>query len=544
MAWTPSALALVAVAGGAVALGVGAAALRERPDPMAWPLAVFMFAVAVWAIPHGVSFGFTDLESVVFWHRVQYPGTVAAPVAYLVLAVKYADRGEWLSPRVYAGLAVVPAVTVAVVWTNPSGLFWESLSLARVGGASVLVEEHGAWYWVNLGYLYLVTVAGLALFASTVLQSGAVYWKQSVAMFTGGVVPLAANVAAVAGAVPQPSLNPTIPSLAVTGVTFALALFHFDMLDIRPVARDRLVEELDDGVVVVGPEGRIRDFNPAAERVLDGLAVDRSAEAVLPDATPDGGELVAETPEGERLFRTRSTALTDERGRPAGRVVHLDDVTDLVERDQRITVLNRVLRHNVRNELTVALGSLDGVEDPDEHVERAAASVRRVNELAEKARTVERTLRAPDPEATPAGEVAEQVVADARDAYPGATVEYDGPSGPAMASVAGEQLFEQALAELVENGIEHNDADAPRVTVGVERADDRVRVRVADDGPGIPEGEREVLARELETQLEHGSGIGLWLVRWVASLSSGELSFGDNDPRGSVVRLEFPADSG
>jgi PAS domain-containing protein len=359
--WTVSAFAVVVFGSSVVALGAGIGVLRKRPDPIAEALAVLLFAIAAWAIPHAVSLGYADVERVAFWHRLRYPGTVLTPVAYLVVAIRYAGYEQWLTRRSYAVLAIIPVLTVVAVWTNPyHGLFWRSLAVATVGNATVLVEEYGLWYWIDLGYLYLVTAAGLSLFGDVLVRSSPAYRKQSGLMFLGALVPLATNVVMNAGVAPEPMVDLTTTALAVSGVTFALALFHFDFLELRPVARDRLVENLDDGVVVVGPEGRIRDFNPAAARILGDVAVDRSADEVLPS---DGGELVAETPNGRRRFRTRSSTLADGRDREIGRIVYLNDVTDVIEREQRISVLNRVLRHNIRNELNVVSAHLEMLEE-------------------------------------------------------------------------------------------------------------------------------------------------------------------------------------
>ena len=144
MGWEVAPLIIVVFGSAIVAIAVGLASLRERPDLMAWPLAVMMFAVAAWTIPHWISLSYTDLEQIVFWHRVRYLGTVVAPVAYFVVALRYADLERWLSPGAYALLAVVLAVTLTAVWTNPShGYFWQSTSVARVGGVSVLVTKPG-----------------------------------------------------------------------------------------------------------------------------------------------------------------------------------------------------------------------------------------------------------------------------------------------------------------------------------------------------------------------------------------------------------------
>lgn len=552
MGWTVSTFSIVVFGSAFVALVVGLAALRHWPDPMAWPLAVLMFTIAAWAIPDAISFGYTELERVVFWQRMIFPGVVFAPVVYLVVSLRYARYERWLSRRVYALLAVVPVITIVTVWTNPyHGLYWQSLSIAQVGGASVLVPEFGIWYWVNLGYLYLVTIASLLVLGAVVVRSGPIYRKQATLMFVGGLVPLATNVVMEFGVGPDPMVDLTTTALTVTGLTFALALFHFDLLEIQPVARDRLVDSLDDGVVVVGPKGQIRDFNPTAARIFEDIAMNQSAEEVLPsDVAHDGGELVIETNGEERRFRTRSTDLTDERGQQIGRIVYLNDITDIVEREQRISVLNRVLRHNIRNQLTIASGRLEMLEDPGseddrEHVRTAKEHVQRVIELADKARHIEQTLQQSDTATVvSATTIADRVVTDAKERYGGAVIEYEptgAPTNEVSARVVDAELFEMALAELVENAVVHTDQEPPRVVVDVDRTPDQIRISVADNGPGIPDQEQDVLMSRTETPLEHGSGLGLWLVQWTASLSSGEVSFAENNPRGTVVTLTLPS---
>lgn len=552
MGWTVSAFSIAVFGSSIVALGVGIAALRKRPDPMAWPLAMLMFAAAAWAVPHGIGLGYADVERVAFWHRLRYPGTVLAPVAYLVVALRYAGYERWLSRRVYALLLAVPALTVAAVWTNPyHGLFWQSLSVATVGGASVLVLEFGPWYWLSLGYLYSITTLGLALYGIAIVRSGLVYRTQAVLLFVAAFVPLATNVVMNFGIGPDPMVDLTTAALAVSGVIFALALFYFDLLRVRPIARDRLVEELDDGVVVVGPDGKIRDSNPVAERVLEQLSAGGPVGDLLPSkVAPDGGELVVDTPSGERRFRTRSTRLSDARDREVGRIVYFQDVTDVVEREQRISVLNRVLRHNVRNELNVVLGHLEmlgreAAVDDSEHVRTAVESSRRVIEFSEKARHVEKTLRESDrTEVVPAIRPVDRAIENARRTYPDAYLEVDLPDGvdpDAPVRVVTEELFELAVGELIENAVEHHDGSSPRVSVGIAPRDDRIHVTVADDGPGIPESERSILNSRTETDLAHGSGLGLWFVKWTALLSSGDLAFEENEPRGTVVTLALPS---
>lgn len=548
MGWTIPAFTIVVLVSAIVAIAVGVLGLRRRPDPLAWPLAVMMFAVVAWAVPHAIALSSQSVEQVAFWHMVRYPGTVIAPVAFLVLTLRYAGYERWLSRRTYVALGVIPVLTLVIVWTNPMhGLFWRSLSVTHIAGASVFTPTYGPWYWINLGYLYLIVAAAMVILGKTAVQSGPLYRKQATTMFVGGFVPLVTNAAMNFGLGSDPMVDLTTTALAVSGLTFALALFYLDLLEISPVARDRLLDELDDGVVVIGPNNRIRDFNPTAARVLDDIAISQHADEVFPShIASDGGELVIEDGNRTRRFRSRSSSLTDEHGRDVGRIVYLNDITELVEREQRISVLNRILRHNIRTEVSIVSGTLEIVNEQatgvdDDLLETATESTQRINELAEKARHVERTLQAIETShVVSVAPAIEDVIAAIRDAYPDAIIEFDPPAEEISVRVADEKLFEVAVEELVTNAIIHNDQSSPTVTVHVDVDDDRVHVRIADDGPGIPADEQDILSSRVETQLDHGTGVGLWLVKWTASLSSGTIRFSENDPRGSIVTISLP----
>ncbi|MFB6235746.1 MAG: histidine kinase N-terminal 7TM domain-containing protein [Halopenitus sp.] len=622
MVWTVSVLSLVVFGGAAVAFAVAIAALRERPDPLAVPLAVMMFAVMLWATLDGVSMGFSDPDRVRFWYRLRYPAIVTAPVAYAVVALTYTGKDRWITRRTLALLAVVPVLTVVIVWTNHlHGIYWESMTVVRAQGVSLVEATPGLWYWVNLGYLYLLTIVTLSTLGGTMLRSSRMYRKQAAIMFVAGLVPLATNAVSIFEFGPDPVVDFTTLALTGTGVLVALAVYQFDLVEVRPVARDRLLEELNDGVIVVGPNGRVREFNPTAAKIFDDLELNKPADEVLTETVaPDGGELVVETDEGTRLYHSRSTQLLDERRDETAQIVYLNDVTEIVQREQRLGVLNRILRHNVRNELNVVRGHLelleedgtfegaeedgkaegaeeagtfegaeeagmaegaeeagmaegaeedgmaegaeeDGKAEGAEHVETAKESLDRVLTLAEKARDVERTLQVADSSITTSATAALDRVSDAAEAgYPEAEISVvhafddgvavdestDGTDAAAdrdvPIEVVGEELLDMALQELVENAVEHNDREHPSVTLRLEPGDD-VRIQVVDDGPPIPEQEIAALGSWGETGLEHGSGLGLWLVHWMTTLSSGDLSFGTRDSRGNVVTLTLPAAS-
>lgn len=270
----------------------------------------------------------------------------------------------------------------------------------------------------------------------------------------------------------------------------------------------------------------------------------------------------------------------------------IQDITEEKRREQRLSVLNRILRHNLRNDLTVVLGYAETLRDqladighPPDGWEALAASIEPRAELgegsaenraefAERRQFLER-LAAFDPQqahrqagliyenAQDLAALAEKcgrfdrtrdenalvtgidvdplfetVAATFEDRYPRARIDVEGSGVTVLGNEAG---LRQAIEELVENAIEHSDREHPTVTLRAEafHAGDAL-VSVADDGPGIPEMERASLEYGLERPLEHGSGIGLGMVHWRVAELGGELRFTDNDPRGTVVELYLP----
>ncbi|SDM84402.1 Signal transduction histidine kinase [Halogranum gelatinilyticum] len=221
----------------------------------------------------------------------------------------------------------------------------------------------------------------------------------------------------------------------------------------------------------------------------------------------------------------------------------------LARERQRIAVLNRVIRHNLRNSATVLQGHADilaaNVDDPQlvKSAEAVSARAAAVGSLADNAKHVMQIHERGTDDRRPrdVGAIVRQAADDAADAHPDArvTVDIDDSNDNDAHWAAVDSDLGLALTELVENAVEHNPADNPEVGLSLTGDDEWVTVSVHDDGPGIPDHETGVLTGDTElTQLQHGSGLGLWLVKAVADASEGVLGF-EKDDSGSTVTLRL-----
>ncbi len=223
------------------------------------------------------------------------------------------------------------------------------------------------------------------------------------------------------------------------------------------------------------------------------------------------------------------------------------DVTDRHHLEQRLSVVNRILRHDIRSAVNVIKGNAEMArESPTGStapLDTVVDEADRLHDIAETAQQIERLHdeAGATREVVDLSAVVQSNVSTLRGTYPNATIRTD-VHGPLHAQVA--PGFSDAVANLLSNAIVHNHRAEPTVTVAAESTRENVTVTVADDGPGIPDDEIKPLQNGEETALQHTSGLGLWFVYWIIEESGGRLRFEENDPTGTVVKLVVPrADS-
>lgn len=212
----------------------------------------------------------------------------------------------------------------------------------------------------------------------------------------------------------------------------------------------------------------------------------------------------------------------------------------------RLTVLNRLFRHDIRNAVNVIRGNTELIRSGSEEVDILAETIdgkaAELLKLSERARKIERLF---DNDAVSGSkiDIAPTLQAKAHaleNDHPEFDVETEIPESLSIRSIP---LIEDAVDELLQNAVTHNDAEEPRISISASAgtADTGfVTIRIGDNGSGIPDTEVAALERGRETALEHASGIGLWFVHWVVERSGGELEFEDREKRGSVVTIRLP----
>lgn len=224
----------------------------------------------------------------------------------------------------------------------------------------------------------------------------------------------------------------------------------------------------------------------------------------------------------------------------------LQNRTQQVEqaRDE-LTLLHRVMRHNLRNDLNVVHGYANltkiAIEKGQatrycEQISETTAQMIRYSEHARHIRKVTETSGRRH--AIDLGELLARV--QSANSALGDTVAVT-TDIPDSFEVQANPMLEAAVDELLTNAVIHNTASDPRVLIeGADIGEGMVELRIVDNGPGIPAEELETLRGEPGTEVQHPTGLGLWFVDWTATHSGGEFRIERPESGGTRAVLRLP----
>lgn len=245
------------------------------------------------------------------------------------------------------------------------------------------------------------------------------------------------------------------------------------------------------------------------------------------------------TPNGTRKFLYRGVPVSDGRG-----FAIYSDITDKLRRERQLDILQRVVRHNLRNDVNVITGNAERALEAaeDEEVREALKTVNQtaeeLSQLCEEAQTIRHAIdESPNLEPTTLKPVINSVTDDCLQRFQGAVITVDCP--PEL-TVRADSRLHTLLDSLVDNAIRHNTASLPKVTIEARETDEKTELTVTDNGPGIPTMEQELInSSERSSPLSHGSGLGLWLAKYLTESYGGHISIDTPDHGGTVVKIQL-----
>lgn len=542
----------------------------RRSTPGARPLLILMLGTAEWSLTYAVHWLVSDLSSKVFWLDATYIGAASVPTSFLIFTLVYTHRENWIRWQSLVLLSVMPVLTVLILWTDQyHGLFFAGKRQL----ADTFFHDGGPWFWIYVIYAYLLIFIGLLWLIQRFFGTRRLYRNQAGMVILAASLPWAASILSLTNFNPFPGLDLPPLAFALTGILLTVNLLQARLLDIVPVARNILVENMSDSVLVLDTQNRIVDINPAAQTLLEGAhrqavlgkqfnsvfakwidviaqfqgAVEKRAEVMLEENPP-------------RYFDVQINPLYDRQDRFSGRLITWRDISERkcveMEREQLIADLDayaHMVAHDLKVPVTAVIGFAELLlenENPGEDNDLKEI-LTRIHQSSYKIHTIinELLLLASIRDVASISlhtlnmqEIVQESIARMDNVIKGqqALVTY-GESWPTALGYA--PWIEEIWVNYISNALKYG-GTPPVIHLDAQLiSGNMARFWVKDNGLGITQQDQAKLFSQFE-RLDNvrveGDGLGLSIVRRIAEKLGGEVGVESQIGQGSMFYFTLP----
>lgn len=555
-----------------ISLATAAMLWKRRSNSSAVPLFIFMVGVFVWSLSYAFFWLSKDPHSQVFWLNFTYFGVVIVPVSFLVFTLDYTSYRNWITRKVLLVLTVEPIITLFLLWTDPlHGLFFDG---KRVASTSTILDG-GVWFWMHVIYSYVITIGIFIMLVRAYRRSHPSYHQQIGMMLFAITLPWISNIISIANLNPLPNFDLTPLAFMMTGLIITYALFFQNLFKLAPIARDKVMEMMQEPVFVLDEQYRIVDINPSARRLLQDIRQTpnenfigetitsvfiSNSELVLEDTMRR--EVRVETEGQINYYEFRMSPLLDSRASQHGTVLILNNITrrkQVQERELEIKLEKershllaefiRTTSHEFRTPLAIINSSAYLTArntDPEKRLEKAALIQEHVTRIT---KLIDMLLMISTLETTSL----EFSTINVTDLFNMLLSKY--PAMPEQASIQSHVAAQMplikgncdflvvAVEQLVDNARRYTPADGS-VTLQAYPKDGTVVIEVQDTGVGIKQDDLPFIFntfwRRDNVHSTPGMGVGLPIADKVVKLHGGKIEVESEPGKGSLFRVILP----
>ncbi len=316
--------------------------LKQRPNLGARSFSVLMASVSLWAFVSLFEVCSQDPETKIFSYKIKYLFIVMVPLSWLTFSLYYSNRLRKLETKTLILLLIVPAMTLLMVATNHYHLLmFSDFEIVTLKNYQLLYPQFGILFWFHVLYSYVLLMIGFVFLAKHLIDSPAHYQRQVTYLLVGGLAPWVSNITFIFKIGTLTYFDFTPVAFSISGVAFLWGILRYKLLDIVPIARDVVFQNMYDAIIVVDNNDNIIDLNSTARR-LSGIEetnfIGARAENIIPwwrdlkkfealgkPTAPPILELEVENQ--IRYLKLNQSKLYD-KDKPLGVMLSLHDVTD------------------------------------------------------------------------------------------------------------------------------------------------------------------------------------------------------------------------
>ena len=332
---------------------------RRRPTTTIVGLLAVLLGAVLWSVCYALELSAADLVGREFWGDLKYAGVCLLPAAYLAFVLQCSGHTRW--PRWLGPVLALEPLAVLLVLANAATHDLVRYSPAGAPATTTQAAEAGPLFWPHLLYNNALVWGATVLLVVTLGRMSALYRRQSVILVVAILLPILLNLMFNVRVEPFGQVDLTPFAFVLTTAVLVWGVYQFSLLDLRPVARSQIFRTISDPVLVLDPDGRVLDANPAAGRLVDrplaevvgkrftrllptwSATVNEALRAGVDQAgkegsgEPGGGAPVSrEVTRDGRIYDLAISALPDRQRQSGGHLVVARDVTERRQVEERL----------------------------------------------------------------------------------------------------------------------------------------------------------------------------------------------------------------
>lgn len=578
---------VLAVISAGIALFLAFVIWQRRPGQGVYPFVILMLALALWCV---MNFGEQNSRTLVgklTFLRFAYIGILTIPAAWFVFIKAYIGQDKWLTRQRLLLLSIEPLIVWVLILTSASNdLYWSRFDLALMDNYVVTDTDTGVLFWVHAAYTYILLLVSAIILFRAFLRSPELFKGQMTFLLIGSFAPWIANALYITGNSPLPeSVDLTPIAFTITGLSVGWSLYRFRLLDIVLVARESIIEKMNDAVFVLNEGGYILDANRATLRLLNKAANDvigQPAESVLQNQKGlvdqyRRAEIAQDEitlPIGDELhyFDMAISPLYNQHYQVMGRIVSLHDITPLKQLNQQLEAAREAasqlakqkaeflatMSHELRSPLNAIIGYSEiMVEELSEPLSpKTHKMVKRVHENGKQLldlindildlSKLESGYFQVDAKAFACIDLADDVLSQMNvlAEKKGLKLELKIAEDFPETIIGDAGRIKQILINLISNAIKFTEQG--KVSLNVLRENQTMVFEVCDTGKGIPAESLDKIFEEfsqVDSSSEHrheSTGLGLSIVKKLLTAMQGSISVESVLGEGSTFRVRLP----
>lgn len=544
---------------------------QRRQYPGAWAMIALAAATSVWTAGFLIETNMETLEQQLLLTNIAYFGSMTVPVAWFTFSLQYTVGEKAITNWQIMLLCIIPVVTMALIWSNDwHHLMWYNEHLAVSGPFMLTVKTYGRFFWVALANNYILIITGSIILLRRLFTGTPLHRDQALALIVAVSLPLIWNMIYVFDLVPLPRKDLTPVMFAISGIAITFGLIRFQMFRTIPYAREFVLRQMNDGILIFDTDDRLLEANRATLEILgtDRKVIGKKMEELLPLSPlferlslKNFGlfELPLPVSDQTRFLELETMEMRDNNSRLLGWLAILHDITARKKMQEQVMIQDRLasigqltsgVAHELNNPLTTVIGfselllKRDLPEDIKGDLETIGREAKRTAEIVRNLLTFAR-MHPQEKKATDINENILNVLKLRTYEHNVSNIQAITRLDPDLPKITGNGFqLQQVFLNIIINA-EFFMLDAHKkgtLTITTERIRDFARISFADDGPGIPEKDIPSLFTPFFTTKDVGKGTGLGLsICYGIVTEHGGRIWAESEPgQGAVFNIELP----